>query len=184
MHFAPFFFFNFGLTRPFRLEPAISAVSSVLADTTQVSLIWATLAQVGESTWQDAASTRSQQHPSHVVSSSHVGRRCDGSGAASVHPSLQVSVGEDSEYSCFFFFLIFNFFYIKFFWRVLASLSFCCGGVQISFNIGLYKGTPIGPKHMDQCPQWLIIIILSRFQEFTWMGCFTADILFFRFDYV
>ena len=59
VRFAPFFFFffliNFGLTQPFWLELAISTVSPVSADTAQVSPIWAASAQVGESTWQDAA---------------------------------------------------------------------------------------------------------------------------------
>ena len=85
MHFAPFFFFfNFGLTRPFR------------PIRTESARFWPRRRRFqprrpdsGLATWHDAARTRGLRHPSHVAASRRVGRGCAGLGAASVHPSLQ-----------------------------------------------------------------------------------------------
>ena len=84
VRFAPFFFFflNFGLTWPFRLEPAISPIS---ADTAQFEPRRHESGNPRGRMRPDARSTASFPHRC-------VGRECDGSGVASVHPRYEVDV--------------------------------------------------------------------------------------------
>ena len=95
-----FFYFNFGLTRPFRpIQADTDRVGSILAASAPISAesapTSAASARVGPirdlprgTTRSDVARTRGLRRPCRVPASRHVGCGCAGLGAASVHPSI------------------------------------------------------------------------------------------------